>query len=89
MPPAARVTDMHNCPIVQAPGPIAAGAATVKIGFLPAARLGDAVTCPAGPDTIVTGSTSVKIDGQPAARLGDATAHGGAITVGFPAVMIG
>lgn len=89
MPPAARVTDSHTCPIVQAPGPIAAGAATVKIGFLPAARLGDAVTCALGPDSIVTGSATVMIDGQPAARLGDATAHGGAVTAGFSGVMIG
>lgn len=89
MPSAARVTDLHTCPIVQAPGPIAAGAATVKIGFLPAARLGDAVTCALGPDSIVTGSATVMIDGQPAARLGDATAHGGAITAGFLGVMIG
>lgn len=89
MPPAARVTDMHVCPIAKAPGPIAAGAATVKIGFLPAARLGDVVTCPLGPDTIISGSPTVKIDGLPAARLGDATGHGGTITAGFPGVMIG
>jgi uncharacterized Zn-binding protein involved in type VI secretion len=27
--------------------------------------------------------------GQPAARMGDSTAHGGAIVVGFPTVLIG
>lgn len=89
MPPAARVSDLHLCPIVGATGPIQASAATVKIGFLPAARVGDPVLCPVGADEIVAGSTSVKIDGVPAARLGDPTKHGGAITMGLATVMIG
>ena len=89
MPPAARLTDLHVCPIVGAPGPIKASAATVKIGFLPAARVGDPVECPVGPDEIAAGSATVKIDGVPAARIGDPTKHGGTITTGMPTVSIG
>jgi uncharacterized Zn-binding protein involved in type VI secretion len=79
MPPAARVTDFHQCPLstpvgpVQVPhvgGPIAGpGAPTVLIGGLPAAKVGDIAVC--------------------VARMGDKTAHGGTILLGFPTVMIG
>ena len=47
MPPAARLTDMHVCPMVtgivpHVGGPIVApGAPNVLIGFLPAARMTD------------------------------------------------
>ena len=50
---------------------------------------GDACVCVGPPDVIAMGSMKVLIGGQPAARLGDMTAHGGAITVGFPQVLIG
>ena len=94
MKPAARVTDMHTCPMVtgvvpHVGGPIVSGAPTVLIGNLPAARVGDAITCVGPPDTIVQGSASVLIEGMPAARMGDATAHGGVIVVGCPTVLIG
>lgn len=95
MPPAARVTDMHVCPMVtglvpHVGGPVLPpGCPTVLIGMLPAARVGDMLTCVGPPDVIVMGSTTVLIGGQPAARLGDQTAHGGVIVVGFPQVMIG
>ena len=94
MPPAARISDMHNCPMVtgvvpHVGGPIAKGEPTVLIGFLPAARVGDIVTCAGPPDTIVKGSPTVLIGYMPAARMGDNTAHGGAITVGHPTTMIG
>jgi len=95
MPPAARLTDMHVCPLVSGTvphvgGPIAGpGAATVLIGGMPAAVVGDQAVCVGPPDVIVQGSGTVLIGGMPAARLGDATAHGGIITVGFPTVMIG
>ncbi|QSA96393.1 PAAR domain-containing protein [Methylococcus sp. EFPC2] len=95
MPPAARLTDMHTCPMFDGPkphvgGPITApGAPTVLIGNLPAARVGDVVTCVGPPDTIVKGSATVLIGNQPAARMGDNTAHGGVIVGGFPTVMIG
>ena len=98
MPAAARLTDVHTCPLV-APGlppiphvggPIVGpGAATVLVGSLPAARVGDMAVCVGPPDTIVSGSTTVLIGGQPAARMGDGTAHGGTIVLGCPTVTIG
>ena len=95
MPPAARVTDMHTCPMVtgvvpHVGGPILPpGYPTVVIGGLPAARVGDLVTCAGPPDTIVKGSPTVLIGNMPAARMGDNTAHGGIITTGHPTTMIG
>ena len=94
MPPAARVGDMHVCPMVtglvpHVGGPILPpGCPTVLIGGLPAARVGDMCTCVGPPDVIILGSTKVLIKGQPAARMGDSTAHGGVIVLGFPKVMI-
>jgi len=92
--PAARISDMHTCPMSTGPvphvgGPIAAGAPTVLIGGLPAARVGDMATCVGPPDTIVKGNATVLICGMPAARMGDSTAHGGVIVVGCPTVLIG
>lgn len=95
MPPAARVGDMHVCPMVtgQVPhvgGPILpVGCPTVLIGGMPAARVGDRALCVGPVDVIVQGSRSVLIGNQPAARLGDRTAHGGVIVVGHPTVIIG
>ena len=96
--PAARLTDMHVCPMV-APGPVPhvggpilpACAPNVLIGGLPAARVGDKCLCaaPPTPDSIIVGSASVLIAGSPAARMGDATAHGGVIVSGLPTVLIG
>src|SRR5262245_51371216 len=98
MPPAARVTDMHTCPM-QTPGtppiPHVGGpilppcCPTVLICYLPAARLGDMATCVGPPDSIVMGSVTVLIGGQPAARIGDPTTHGGVIVAGAPTVIIG
>jgi uncharacterized Zn-binding protein involved in type VI secretion len=65
------------------------GAATVMIGGMPAAKVGDMLTCTGPPDTIIKGSSTVMISGQPAARMGDSTAHGGTIILGCPTVMIG
>ncbi|ADW67342.1 PAAR domain-containing protein [Granulicella tundricola] len=95
MPPAARVTDMHTCPMVtgivpHVGGPILPPAApTVLIGFLPAARVTDMLVCVGPPDIIVKGSAGVFINFLPAARMGDMTAHGGVIILGEPTVMIG
>jgi uncharacterized Zn-binding protein involved in type VI secretion len=70
-------------------GPIIGpGAPTVLIGGMPAARIGDMLTCVGPPDVIVTGSSHVLIGGSPAARIGDMTAHGGVIVSGFPTVVI-
>ena len=94
MPNAARVGDLHTCPMSSGPaphvgGPIApAGCASVLIGGQPAARVGDTATCSGPPDSIVMGSMKVMIGGKPAARMGDSTAHGGTITLGAPTVMI-
>ncbi len=98
MPPAARVGDMHTCPMVtpgtppvpHVGGPILPpGCPTVLIGGMPAARVGDMATCVGPPDSIVKGSVTVLIGGMPAARMGDMTAHGGTIMVGCPTVLIG
>ncbi len=96
MPLAARLTDMHVCPMVTPPGvphvggPIVGpGAPTVLIGGVPAAVLGDACICTGPPDTIANGSSTVLIGGKPAARMGDPTAHGGSIILGCPTVIIG
>lgn len=95
MPPAARITDMHVCPLVtglvpHVGGPIIGpGVPTVLIGGMPAAVVGDVVTCTGPPDTIAMGSSTVMIGGKPAARLGDTTAHGGTIILGQANVMIG
>lgn len=94
MPPAARLTDMHVCPMVtgvvpHVGGPILSpGAPKVLIGGLPAARLSDMVTCVGPPDTIIMGAPKVLIGGLPAARMGDSTAHGGAIVLGCFTVII-
>jgi uncharacterized Zn-binding protein involved in type VI secretion len=98
MPPAARVTDMHVCPMVtpgvppipHVGGPILPpGVPTVLIDFLPAATVTDMLTCVGPPDMIAMGSTGVFINFLPAARLGDPTAHGGVITFGSPTCIIG
>ena len=96
--PAARLTDIHTCPM-QTPGvppiphvggPIAGpGVPNVLIGKLPASVVGDVAVCVGPPDTIVKGSATVLIGGRPAARMGDTTAHGGAIAIGCPNVLIG
>jgi uncharacterized Zn-binding protein involved in type VI secretion len=92
--PAARLTDMHVCPLVNGVvphvgGPIILGSPNVLIGGLPAARVTDTAVCTGPPDMIALGSMTVLINGLPAARLGDLTAHGGTIVVGFPQVLIG
>jgi len=96
--PAARVGDMHACPMASPATPpvphvggpiIPPGAINVLIGGQPAARMGDMCTCVGPPDVIVGGAPTVLIGGKPAARMGDMTAHGGSIVMGFPSVLIG
>ena len=95
MPAAARVEDMHVCPLVtgvvpHVGGPILPpGCPTVLIGGMPAARVGDKITCTGPPDSIVQGSATVTIGGKAAARMGDSAAHGGTIILGLPTVLIG
>lgn len=96
--PAARVADMHVCPMVtpavppipHVGGPILPpGCITVLIGGMPAARATDMAICTGPPDIIAKGSMTVLIGGLPAARMGDMCAHGGTIVVGLPTVLIG
>lgn len=95
MPLAARLTDLHTCPLSNGPVPhvggpvVGPGVPTVFIGGQPAAVVGDLLTCVGPPDSIVKGSGTVFIGGRPAARMGDLTAHGGVIVQGFPTVSIG
>lgn len=99
MPAAARVNDLHACPLgmgamLHVGGPLQPpGARTVLIGGLPAARVSDVATC-AGPAAgqaavIVSGSATVLIEGLPAARMGDVTSHGGVIIGGDASVQVG
>ena len=96
--PAARMGDMHTCPMVtpgtppipHVGGPITGpGCPTVLIGGKPAAVMGDMAVCTGPPDSIIIGSATVLIGGKPAARMGDQTAHGGVIVLGEPTVLIG
>jgi uncharacterized Zn-binding protein involved in type VI secretion len=96
--PAARIGDMHVCPMVtpglppipHVGGPITGpGCPTVLIGGMPAAVMGDMCTCVGPPDTIILGSVGVMIGGKPAARMGDQCVHGGTIVLGCMTVLIG
>lgn len=93
--PAARVTDMHVCPMFSGLVPHVGGpvippcAITVITGNMIQARIGDMCVCAGPPDIIAMGSPTVIVRGQPAARILDNTAHGGMIVTGFPTVLIG
>ena len=92
--PAARITDMHTCPmssgfVPHVGGPIITGMWTVFTGNLPQARITDRAICIGPLDQIVTGAFTVLVGGQPAARIGDSTMHGGVIITGLPTVLIG
>jgi len=92
--PAARVGDNHACPVIQGlkphtGGAILEGSPDVFICGMPAARLGDKLSCNGAPDTIAEGEPTVFINGRPAARMGDLTAHGGVISEGCSTVLIG
>ena len=93
--PAARVTDMHVCPMFTALVPHVGGpilppcAITVLTMMLPQARVTDMCVCVGPPDVIVLGSFTVLVMNLPAARILDNTAHGGVIVTGFPTVIIG
>ena len=92
---AARISDMHVCPMFTGPvphvgGPILVpGAPTVLIGCLPGAGVGSMCVCVGPPDSIVKGSATVLMGGKPAARMTDNCAHGGMIVLGCPTVVVG
>lgn len=92
--PAARMGDMHTCPMVtgvvpHVGGPIIKGQPNVLIGKMPSARVTDMATCVGPPDVIAKGSATVLVGKMPAARMGDMTSHGGVIVIGCPTVLIG
>ena len=92
MPFAARVGDPTGHPgVITGPG-----VATVLIGGMPAAVVGDMHACsmppPAGPhppSPIALGSFTVLIGGRPAARVGDIAGCSAPIVMGCPLVDIG
>ncbi len=63
--PAARIGDMHTCPMVtgvvpHVGGPILPpGSPKVLVGNMPVARQGDMCTCTGPPDTIAAGCPTV------------------------------
>lgn len=92
--PAARLSDMHVCPMVtgivpHVGGPIILGFPTVLTGKMPQSRITDMATCVGPPDMIAKGSATVLVGNLPAARILDSTAHGGMVVSGFPTVLIG
>lgn len=93
--PAARITDMHVCPMFTGPVPhvggpvVVPGGPTTLIVGLPSATATSMCVCAGPPDVIALGSFTVLISGKPAARLGDMTAHGGSVVMGAPTVLIG
>ena len=87
----ARVGDPIGHPgVVTGPG-----VPTVLIGGMPAAVVGDLVSCafppPAvhPPTPITMGSPIVLIGGRPAARLGDISGCSAPVVFGMPTVVIG
>ena len=96
--PAARITDMHTCPMVtpgtppvpHVGGPILTPCSpTVLIGGLLAARVTDQAICVGPPDPIIKGSFTVLINSLCAARVSDLTSHGGTIVMGEFTVLVG
>jgi len=93
--PIATIGSMHVCPMCSGTvphvgGPVSGpGAPNILINNKPAALMGDMCVCVGPPDVIAQGAPNVFFNGVPVACLGDMTAHGGAITVGEPNVIIG
>ncbi len=64
--PAARITDMHTCPLFTGPvphvgGPIILGAFTVLTGSMPQSRVSDMAICVGPPDSILVGQPNVLV----------------------------
>src|SRR5512137_105702 len=84
--PAARVNDMHVCPMLNpgvpppphVGGPILMGAMTVMICGQPAARVGDMCQCSGPPDSIVMGCMTVLIGDGGGGGGGGGSSSGGA-----------
>src|SRR3546814_19275000 len=95
MPLAARITDMHVCPLVNpggvphTGGPVLPpGKPAVLIGGMPAATVGPMSQCSGHPDVLTKGSHTGFIGGLPAATLGEVTDHEGSDIAGWPNRMI-
>ncbi|MEO6301408.1 MAG: PAAR domain-containing protein [Paracoccaceae bacterium] len=94
MPPAARIGDMHVCPMVtvlvpHVGGPIAMACMTVLTMKMPQAQATNMCVCVGPPDMIAMGSSTVLAGKLPAARLGDPSVHGGVVLGMGVTVMIG
>ena len=87
--PAARLEDVHACPMHGGGTIDSPGCPTVLIGGDPAACMDDLAPCFGPPNTILKGSETVLIGRRPAARIGDPPAHGGKIVSGCLSVLIG
>jgi type VI secretion system secreted protein VgrG len=93
--PAARVTDMHTCPMVTGVVPHVGGPIIPPCQFnvltcaMPQARITDMAICVGPIDMIIQGAFTVLVGGLPAARMGDMTVHGGVIVTGCFTVLIG
>ena len=84
--PAARIGDLHVCPMVTPAGPApiphvggpisGPGSPTVLIGGMPAAKMGDMLVCTGPPDSIVMGCPTVMI-GMSGSGSGSAGSAGG------------
>ncbi|SDT06914.1 Zn-binding Pro-Ala-Ala-Arg (PAAR) domain-containing protein, incolved in TypeVI secretion [Halopseudomonas litoralis] len=82
MIPAARLGDMHQCPIKgHGTTAITSASGDTLIDGFGAARVGDVCGCGA---VITQGFPAVVINGRPLAYLGSETSHGGRITTGSP-----
>lgn len=92
--PIATIGSMHLCPmctgtVPHVGGPVSGpGAPNVLVNNKPVALMGDMCVCVGPPDVIAQGHPLVKVNGVPVVCVGDLTAHGGAVTVGEPTVMI-
>src|SRR5260221_12043486 len=96
MKSAARITDLHDCadtgPNAGATLQIEQGSPNILINGLPAARVGDPVSCrmaTGSAPVISEGSSTVFFNGKPAARMGDKISNGGSIVNGSGNVFIG
>ncbi|WP_024480863.1 PAAR domain-containing protein [Cellulophaga baltica] len=93
--PIATIGSMHVCPMCTGTTPhvggpiVGPGTPNILINGKPAALMGDTCVCVGPPDVIAQGAPNVMFNGVPVACIGDMTAHGGAITVGEPNVIIG
>lgn len=64
--PAARIGDLHTCPMVtgvvpHVGGPFITGSFTVLVGGMPQAKVGDTLVCTGPPDTLIMGAPTVQV----------------------------